>query len=107
MQKILLTLLFIFPTNAYASICQDREAEMGRAIRSLFFVMRELYLEQVLPHYVMDAIMSDVHLEFNGYYKDKFNVASRTNPSTCLDILNEGYNWLDQYKVIVINEISQ
>lgn len=105
--KIFAIIIGLFvPLVANAKTCADYDRDVGSEIRNVFGMMHELYMANILPHIVMDEVMTELHLTFNEEYMTLFNVAARDNPESCKDIAAHGIAWVNTYKVRILDEFK-
>lgn len=109
MKRVLIVLFLLIPIQANAKTCDEYYRSIGAEIRLLFYDMRQLYLENILPHYVMDQYMTEIHLIFNDQYTPAFNRAMREDTTICDEISEHGITWVNSYRIKIIDglKISQ
>lgn len=107
MFKIALVCLCLFaPSAAFSQSCADNDREVGKEIGKIFYMMRNLYLNNQLSHAFMDEIMTEMHLKYGEEYELAFQIASRHAPTECVIIRDMGVAWARSYEEKIINEIN-
>jgi len=90
---IILVAGLVLPNIAVANTCADDDQAIGKEISKIFYMMRNLYLENKLSYLVMDQIMTEMHLKYNEEYRLAFQIAVRHAPNECITIRNMGIDW--------------